>query len=465
MSRSMKPGDQVDFTCSLEADLARLEAAPIRQSLKAEKRYSGLSDLGGDNKICEDDCLLPQSDDGFHCHLDATRIVCVFCVAIDHYNSTFGENNVLFTQHWVLQYLVLVSGICFALSNRSLMMFQCRLAVYLLIGVSLNLVAWIVMSLPWQKDMFNVIFQCWFIVGLMCFSFLFAPLRHYLRYVLRCEARGERRILEPPFRVFGPGVDESVWNFLVLGGGFIALIAAFEYVLHPALEGLEPAILRLFHDFGMTTKTWSFPTTVREAQQFVHSACTFTFLSCSNLYFVVVLPMFFKHLSLIPWAVLINTYAHRAYFYRAEYERLWHIADLFMIAQVCYFFGLRNRKKIGAYVVRYWFVVLFFAALLWDPTTHERLDMSSPKDVLVRARNAAAEFLFVAVWLVAGERLVRPEIFTEDRLGFLNEWALAVFLVHKAAFIVVPGPWAWAALMALIPVIYAVHKSCQLLKT
>eukprot|EP00928_Gymnodinium_smaydae_P034091 TRINITY_DN24240_c0_g1_i2.p1 TRINITY_DN24240_c0_g1~~TRINITY_DN24240_c0_g1_i2.p1 ORF type:complete len:231 (+),score=34.91 TRINITY_DN24240_c0_g1_i2:894-1586(+) len=227
------------------------------------------------------------------------------------------------------------------------------------------------------------------------------------------------------------------------------------------MAGAAPAALSFFASLGMKKTAWGSPTTLEEADQYIKDTCGFLFLTCSNVYLTLILPLIVRRLSLVPWVVLFNTYAYRAVVYRAAYERTSHMFDLFMIAQICYYFGLRHRKTIGNYVVRYWFVVLFLAALLWEPTRHERLDMTPPKDILLRARYALAEFLFVFVWLVAGERLVHPEIFTQDRLGFLNEWSLALFLFHKAAFIAVPAPWSWVVLLALAPIASVALSVCR----
>mmetsp|Transcript_76326 Transcript_76326/g.236366 ORF Transcript_76326/g.236366 Transcript_76326/m.236366 type:complete len:136 (-) Transcript_76326:129-536(-) len=127
-----------------------------------------------------------------------------------------------------------------------------------------------------------------------------------------------------------------------------------------------------------------------------------------------------------------------------------------LLGMSCYFLGLRHRRVIGLYLVRYWFLVLLLCAMIWPPGEHQRFDEipPPPRDMELRVRVYLLEGIFVVIWLAAGERLVQPEIFTEDRLAFLNNWGLLVFLVHKAIHMTILPPFNWTVLVLLAPACY-----------
>mmetsp|Transcript_11573 Transcript_11573/g.24385 ORF Transcript_11573/g.24385 Transcript_11573/m.24385 type:complete len:466 (-) Transcript_11573:88-1485(-) len=407
--------------------------------------------------------------------LDITRICCVWCVAVDHGNSSFGLWNMMFTQEWVLQYLFLVCGVSYGLSSKSLANYLGRLAVYAAIGISVNWTAWIVTGMDWRSNFFNVIFHIWFVIGLMGYAVLLFPLKVWLARVRNWPRSDDRRhVQEPTPEAEHPLAEQAVaaeqrapstsyrdvlLKYLAgIGGGLLAIFILFQVVLDPVVDLLAPEFLEFWKNMGAGAAFWGLPMTLGESRAFLQHMSTYFMLTCSNIYLVVACPLIFENASLTTWGVLINTYGHRLLFYRSKEERPFHGLDLMMVALTCYYLGLRNRRKIGEYVIRYWFVVLFFCALLWPPGTLGRFDEHPPTDLERRIRWNLLEAIFVIIWLVAGERLVQKEIFTEDRLDFLNEWALILFLVHKAVHIMFVPPLNWVALVGLAPVCYILRR-------
>lgn len=476
----------------------------------------------------DDECddLLPPSPDGHHPFLDITRICCVGCVAIDHGNWTFGVWNILFSQDWVLQYLYLVCGVCYGMSSRNLAGYELRLGVYVVIGVLVNWSAWIITGMDWKDDFFNVVFHFWFVVGLMGYVLLLAPLRQYLHYVreksrpttpqpaaVAAQAASARPAGRPEqsdeevgtttsklgdaadggtsgaLRPASQSEDQSsgeqaaaeagsdeqtqkhgarlhprdslLYALAVIGGGLLANLLLFKVVLVPVLVmALGSSAWHFWAEMGSGGSYWGLPQNPQESQQFLEHMCTYFMLTCSNMYLIVACPIVFQKSSVTGWAVLLNTYLNRTLFHRGQDERPFHGLDLMMLTLTCYYLGLRHRRIIGEYIVRYWFLVLFACALLWPPGLHVRLDEHppGPEQIGLRCRAEILEAIFIVVWLAAGERLVQREIFTEDKLDFLNDWALIVFLVHKAVHIMLVPPLNWVFLVAIAPACYAWRK-------
>jgi len=53
-----------------------------------------------------------------------------------------------------------------------------------------------------------------------------------------------------------------------------------------------------------------------------------------------------------------------------------------------------------------------------------------------------------------------PKIFSEDRMEFMGNFALLLFLVHKAIYILVPQPYCWLVILSLIPLCYTIQVCC-----
>ncbi|CAE8601755.1 unnamed protein product [Polarella glacialis] len=361
------------------------------------------------------------------------------------------------------------------MSGRSLVSYESRLAMYVGLGVFVNWSAWVVMSLDWRNDMFNVVFHLWFVVGLMACCAALAPLRPYLHWVrernrkLQLTEHGPATT-QSPSRGVESGEDRSaaqrsadrdyfVNALAVIGGGLLALMLLFNMVISPMLAKFAaPYVLHFSQEIGGKDSMWGIPQDSGESQAFVADMCTYCLLTCSNVFLVVVCPFYVRDTGLIGWALLLNTYAHRILFYRGSNERPFHGLDLMMLAMTCYYLGLKHRQKLGEYVIRYWFAIIFLCALLWPPSVMERLDEHPPHDAGVRARFALLEFVYVTAFLVAGERLVQPEIFTQDKMDFLNEWALLIFLIHKAVHIILAPPFNWLFLVCTIPAVYVARR-------
>lgn len=404
-----------------------------------------------------------------HPFLDITRICCVWCVAVDHGNWSFGHWNCLFTQDWVLQYLFLVCGVSYGISSRRLGGYLSRLFAYFAMGVLLNWVAAVIAGSNWKTNMFDVVFHLWFVVGLMIYAVLLAPLKWYLQSTVQgleeeedrrrasaerdpetdhpeAEAAGQRQAAEEER-------DSVLWAIMVICGGVVCITVFFTVVMRPIVNLLAAGAGSSLSAFGQGADFWGLPQDVQEARIFFHRLSTYLMCSSTSVYLMVVCPRFLRQPSATTWLVILNTYIHKLFFYRGQDDRFFHGLDIMIMGMSCYFLGLRHRRLIGMYIVRYWFLVLLVCALIWPPGVHQRFDENPPvpEDIDLRIRVYLLEAVFAVVWLAAGERLVQPEIFTEDKLTFLNNWGLLVFLVHKAVHVAIVPPLNWTVLLLLAP--------------
>lgn len=409
--------------------------------------------------------------------LDITRIMCVWCVAIDHGNSSFGKWNVMFTQIWVLQFLFLVCGVCYGMSNRSLCGYLNRLLVYFTIGSCINLMAWMVSGMNWQNNVFGMVFQFWFVAGLMIYAIMLAPLKGWLKGCDQTPSAGEPApesqtspALPPETQHPAQNADSASFidnrdNLLkpiaAIGGTILVVFLGIHILLEPIFTPVvAPLVLQLFKPLGTASSFWGAPSTLPEANAFVAAWCDYILVTVCNCALIFVGTRVMSRRSQVPWLLIFNTYVFRAAWPRGVDERPFHGLELTMLALTCYHLGLEGRRKIGKYIIRYWFVVIWVCSLLWPPYIDYRLDEHPPQGFPLRFRYTLIEMIFVVCFLTAGERLVQKEIFTEDRLQFLNTWALIVFLVHKAVHILIPPPFNWIFLVALMPTCWA----CQNLK-
>lgn len=240
---------------------------------------------------------------------------------------------------------------------------------------------------------------------------------------------------------------------LVVVIGFLVISFIFVCMAEPLSDALSLHLVN--HSLGSKMKMWGAPATRDGAKIFVMESLVCLQLTLTNLFVVLVYPYLSGETSLVGWLLLVITYSHRIVFFRGQQERPLHCLDLTMLGLVCYFYGLRNRKRVSQFLVRYWMVVLFCCALLWPPFEYanrkHRFDEEPIDRLDERARWNTLEGIFLMIWLVAGERLVDPKVFTQDGFSFLNTWALLVFLLHKAIHTTVLEPLNWIALIALAP--------------
>eukprot|EP00929_Paragymnodinium_shiwhaense_P025550 TRINITY_DN15428_c0_g1_i3.p1 TRINITY_DN15428_c0_g1~~TRINITY_DN15428_c0_g1_i3.p1 ORF type:complete len:288 (+),score=29.05 TRINITY_DN15428_c0_g1_i3:166-1029(+) len=252
---------------------------------------------------------------------------------------------------------------------------------------------------------------------------------------------------------------------IVVGSGYSLLSCCVQKLLIPFLqiEVGESLAALVQANLGSAATFWGMPKTPAEAQAFIQEFLTYMQLSVSNLYLVYIFPLMSRNVELVGWFMLANLYGHKMLFYRGQEARFWNGFDCTAIGLVCFYYGLSHRRLIGEYIVRYWFVFLFLCSLFWAPGSRGRFDESPPTDLFTRTRDYSLEFAFILLFLTALERIVDDKICREDRMDVLNNWALALFVVHKAIHMLLPSPWNWLVIFSLaLPFTAQRHKKTKL---
>jgi hypothetical protein len=475
----------------------------VEQALKAD---DGPMQLGAALKApgpgaTDKDPLIEKPKMRRYLYLDATRIAAVICVAVDHGAPQYGQWNAVFTQNWVLQLLFTVSGVSFAMSRQDLSGYTARLFWYFCLGVMINMTAWTLAGKDWKTNFFGMVFQFWFVAGLLIYSLLLHPMKTYLQKVrsraistfgtddedmifhLPCDttpatasrsepemaADRERAVTAEPAaepeadsEVVQTSEDSYTAFFKAMALTSIALASVWILmwaVVEPLCQVyVTPGLSHLMQwlDRGQSGSAWMGYWLKNGAQvnDMVHGICSYMQCSICSVCIILIFPRLYDRTSLLGWLVLANMFLHRVILPRGKDERIFHGFDIFLLGFVVAHLGLRHRLKVATVIVRYWFVWLIACGMIWRPGTSQRLDCEPPSDALGRLRVNTLDAFFIVAWLTAGEYLFDDRIFTKDKLAFLNWWALAVFLLHKAIHILFPFPANWAILVSLIPACY-----------
>lgn len=449
-----------------EADLEKsYEVCPILPKGKIPN-YSD-DQHGKDSKEIHDEVeshalLVPSTEKHFP-FLDITRIICVAVVCVDHGDYHYGLVNYYFCQSWALQYLFLVSGIALGMSKKSLGGYVLRLSTYVVIGIALNWIAYIVAGLDWKRNFVDVIFHLWFVIAVIVYSVILNPLKPFL---LRLQCRAREEALEVG-SAEGPAQDPrprwAIEAIAYIFGGIVAIRLIFKFVCGPLLAIVLSSFVNksLAETLGPWAEHWGLPQDAAGISVFVDRFCEYPVLSLTNLYLLFICPTLFARVPIVSWILILNTVVTRSLFYRGGEERMFHGFDIVMLGLVCFCTGLLHRRKICDFLMRYWFMVLFALALCWPPGLTGRLDENPPVQISLRTSVAVMEGIFLVFWLVAADRIFQKEIFTEDRLDWLNNAALLAFLVHKAIHIAVPQPASWFLLVAIVPFSYMFHGTTK----
>jgi len=364
-------------------------------------------------------------------------------VVIDHCLDCYpySDWNTLFGQVWVLQCIFIVCGVCFGLSQKRLSEYCLRLLTYAAVGITLNWMAFILTGRDWKSDFWNVIFQFFFVFGLIVYSVLLAPVHLALSWASQthCQASG----LRPPPRVIGALVIACGCLFIFISLSVVIPPLFSKHFQSPFLHGLSSAFGPGFEwrlQVGGKTDVLSNLFAAME-------------LSTSNVWLALSVPIIFpEKRSATGWLILTNMMVRRlSSWYAGLGEKVFNGFDLMLLGLVCRHFGLMRRKLLGRYVCRYWFLWMGACGLMWIPGTHGRYDLLQPTDWQYTWRMRILEFVFMGVWLVGSDRFIDSGIFTEDKMDFINDYCLALYLMHRAVHIVFPSPFNWLVLAALCP--------------
>jgi len=415
-----------------------------------------------------------------HTHLDMIRILCVMLVAIDHGEKLYSQRNVFFSQCWVLQLLHVVCGMSWSLNSRPMRRHLPRLAIYFVVGVVFNFVAVVMEGVLATTTWVDVVFQFWFLVALVLNMTITAPLKAALSSAsssssplssscssapLASNPRASaepndaqceedcclRSVMAQKGRKIYTGREATV-NGPAAFGGVLLIVLTLQLSLGAWLALGETAVAK--HSKYVEPSMWWFKDMgARQILgQIVVSSGIFliTHMGARLLLASRLLPW-------LAWVLLLYVYTHRGVvvpllYGRCKAERPFVALELFIVGMTAASTGMARAAQLSRSLSRYWFIVPFVLAVLWDPRWTNRFDQRQPTDYLTTLRVSVSEAVCIVVFLVAGDRLFDPKIFSEDNLGWLGDWALFLFLGHKGFHRLARTPWNWFIFVALLPI-------------
>jgi len=422
-------------------------ADKISQEKRSNKEPGYGSAISKGKESLEEHQMFLQDGRRLPC-LDIARVVCVGLVVVNHGGSSwsdqFGLYNEMYVQQWVLQWLFIVCGMSFGMSSRNTYGYLGRLLMYFAIGSLTNWCAWAIKGMDWKRNFWNVIFQFWFIFGLMLYIVVLAPLKRYLKDV------STRTHLARDLGL--------VNGLVIIAGALVVVHIGFKLALEPLVDfTFARALVELRNSAGPGGQFWGLPGTIAESSVFCEELLGYFKVSAGSLVILYVFPKVSNHLPLTNWLVLLNVFIFRCFTFRGQFARVVDGFDFTMIGLANFYLGLSYRRTIGKYMCRYWFFVLFVFSLLVPPGTWGRFDEVSIHDMSFRMRFHSIELALVLLFLCAAERLADGAIFFEDKLMFLSWWALYLFLFHEFIHLVVPHPYNWVVLIMLAPMAWFIH--------
>mmetsp|Transcript_158190 Transcript_158190/g.484655 ORF Transcript_158190/g.484655 Transcript_158190/m.484655 type:complete len:427 (+) Transcript_158190:66-1346(+) len=410
-----------------------------------------------------DDALLDESLalNGRYVHLDVTRICCIVCVVVGTFDPRHYEWNTLYAQSWVPQLAWLVSGICFSLTKRPLLMYLRRVLAYLAIGAVVNSAAWMINEWSWETEVWFVGHQMNFVLCVLLSVPFLAPLKNHLKEVAAKDSRSTTEALPKK------AADDHIakhgglsfnadlpWGVFVIAGGVAVIDVAFCLALCPALHSL----CALLSVHGLSLGFRDMRTEAKAGMMGKNIGyCLATI--CCGLWIVLAFPRLFKSRGAVAWLLLANLYIHRLACGYGPGTFLLSGFYLMLVAVTAVHLGLAYRQRVGQLVHRYWMVVVFALRFCCTPGLHGALISHPPPDLYDRQRYILVEALLVVAWLTAGQHMVDPAIFTHDGLGWVNMWALAVFPVFLGTEWLVPWPLSWLVLLGMGPLCWLCHRS------
>lgn len=407
-------------------------------------------------KTSGDDSLLDPSIalNGRYVHLDVTRICCIICVVLRVFDHRFAKWNTLYAQNWVLQLLWVICGLCYCLTKRPLPRYLGRLLLYFAIGVIVNWATWVINGWSWGVDIWFMVNQMNFVLILAVICVLLAPLKNYLSRLAEEDIRPLESSLpeREPEKNHHLGCSKTCSGhslagiIMVIGGGVAVISVIFTLAIYEGLQTVCKLVSRRGVHMGIgDLETEAHAESLGKVVSNSLQACA------SGLWIVLVFARLSSNRGAAVWLLLVNFYGFRLARGYGSADLPFHGFYLMMVALTAQYLGLSYRQQIGKLVHRYWMVVCFALAFLWTPGMRGPLMTQPPEDLYTRERHILIEAVCIISWLTAGQHMVDPKIFAEDKLSWVNEWALVAFLVHRGMDWLFPWPLPWIILIALGP--------------
>lgn len=459
----------------------------------------------------ESKLLTSHTVDGVHPCLAVTRAVCVCCACLDVGDAAYRNWNVICCKAWVLQFSFLVAGISFAISKKPAVEYVLRLLSFFSIGTCCNWVASVIAGAD-SGDLAGVVHHLWFLAGLAGMATILSPFKQHLRRVSQevsdekldtvfrgndmsvvsaavssamdaCYAMAlaaEQRL--PKQYPFADAICEGMSSVhlrlravmqdaaasvqsrrapfellctcTVLFSLWCVMRIIYCWAIVPLLGNLVAALMGadLHPPSGYDGFVDADTDVSKVAFHVVEESLMRVFPSASSVLLAVVFSSLSKQLSVVAWLMVANNYGLRLLQSEgpAAIEMVLGGFDTFALGLTCYYYGLSQRRWLGEYMTRYWFLLLFTISVLC-PTGHLLGRWEPHPDVASHCKGGEvlAEMLLVMFYISAMEHLVDPRIFTKDQL-FIVRWApLPLFMFARAVRLVFPPPLSWFVLATL----------------
>lgn len=327
-----------------------------------------------------------QKKQGYQWHLDFGRIVCVACVVAEHAGGSgrqYSRNNVVFVLHWVMQYLLFISGTAMMLSRSPLGSYILRLSVFFLLGVIFNTLGMQIAGVKWWEQPGNMVFQMFYVAFLIILSVATWPLRWSLKW------RHENPLGNP----HAISVASIVFFGAVVIFGFVLLVIDADINLGFSGKVTESIPRMCFVSVGLVT--------------------------------VALLGTCFPPHNLLSWILLPCFYVPRI-----TQPVMWasfpHIFEIYIWALVVQSWGLSGKDQIARWFRAYWPIVLAVLMLFSTPAKEGRCDYFPSESAWVRFRFYFIELVLLLAFASGSMNTSDPARITK----WLNVWALFAYLTH-----------------------------------
>lgn len=429
-------------------------------------------------------------------HLDMMRVLCIFFVGVDHGYSGYSHHDVLFTQSWVLQCLWLICGMAWTMTKMPILGYEMRLCIYFAIGCSLNWLAWLYKGLPWQKDPMGVMYQFAFILGLMCYSAITVCLKAIMKNNVKkqkeafVQAEEQQESLQTMAGVSQAEKQEALLPVSAPDPAPVAKPPLTKVEL-TAVKAFACVLLTLWVLMAVLGVFFANVDTdiVAKIIKFVlgESAGFWTeglgdkefFGQCLGTFGALLLAHVGAHLFKSPrlspylvWVLIFFIYMNRIFILPLTFHqfgggvaRFFVGFELFLIGLVGAVLGMRWAAALKYWMARYYVLFLLTAAFLWNPTWDVRMDEHPPEVMKIIFRVQVSELIWVIAFMASGSLWFTEESWPEWVRAWLSNFALALFLVHKAVHVAVDVPFNWLLIFGLLPLLTLWHKHGLIWKT
>lgn len=334
--------------------------------------------------------------------MDCWRLLCVVCVVVVHADESYAKWNMYGTIQWVLQFIMVISGTCFAFRPFSflhLAAYTSRLATICSFGCAASyLAAELVGNRWWGNPMVSIGYQNTFLLLMAFAAAVSSPLKALM------DGAPEGRSLRTSYG--------APLTYLVAG-----VLCICGWVLLGWADVLRP--LTLTCSMLLLASLWS----ITAAE---------------------------KRRGLLGWFMLLWMYASRVCTNGGKWGYWFHLVDIYCWAMAVQRQPLLGQRRLGLLIVRNWPFLFIAAALVGSfPGSEGRHERNQYGDPVDRARFNFLEVVFMIAFVVV------PSVGVEESLPIapalaphlagLTYWGLLIFTMHRAVYYVIePMPWGLA---------------------